>query len=127
MTPETPGTPPWPAVASSHRLLAEIVVRLSRVMLYDASHTRRTTMLACVSPMSLSVRAVVVSLLLALLGSTGVQHAAAGNEPGTSHAAPTNEVTMEENQPTASGALDTRLAAAHTQFGFKLYAELVRQ
>ena len=39
-------------------------------------------MLACVSPMPLSVRAVVVSLLLALLGSTGVQHAAAAdNEP----------------------------------------------
>jgi len=85
-------------------------------------------MLACVSPMPLSVRAVVVPLLLALLGSTGVQHAAAaGNEPGTSHAASTNEVTMEENQPTASGALDTRLAAANTKFGFKLYAELVRQ
>ena len=84
-------------------------------------------MLACVSPMPLSVRAVVVSLLLALLGSTGVQQSAAGNEPGTSHAAPTNEVTMEENQPTASGTLDTRLAAANTKFGFKLYAELVRQ
>ena len=84
-------------------------------------------MIACVSPMPLPVRAVVVPLLLALLGSTGVQHSAAGNEPGTSPAAPTNEVTMEENQPTASGALDTRLAAANTKFGFKLYAELVRQ
>ena len=84
-------------------------------------------MIACVSPMPLPVRAVVVPLLLALLGSTGVQHSAAGNEPGTSHAAPTNEVTMEENQPTASGALDTRLAVANTKFGFKLYAELVRQ
>src|SRR5262249_14255703 len=66
--------------------------------------------------------------LLALLGYTGVrQSAAAGNEPGTSYAAPTNEATMEKNQLTASGALDTRLAAANTKFGFKLYAKLVGQ
>jgi serine protease inhibitor len=77
--------------------------------------------------MPLPVRTVVVPLLLALLGSTGVQQSAAGNEPGTSHAAPTNEATMDKHQPTASGALDTRLAAANTKFGFKLYAELVRQ
>jgi serine protease inhibitor len=50
-----------------------------------------------------------------------------GNQPGNSNAANTNESTMENNQPTASGALDTRLAAANTRFGFKLYAELVRQ
>ena len=85
-------------------------------------------MITCVSPMPLLVCAVVVPLLLAQLGSTGVQQsAAAGNEPGTSHAAPTNETTMEKQQPTASGTLDTRLAAAHTKFGFKLYAALVRQ
>src|SRR5262249_34218988 len=109
-------------------MYSRLLLRLSRVMIYDASHTRRTTMIAWVSPMPLPVRAVVVPLLLALLGSTGIQQsAAAGNEPGASHAAPTNEATMDKNQPTASGALATRLAAANTKFGFKLYAELVRQ
>ena len=60
----------------------------------------------------------VVPLLLALLGCIGVnQSDAAGNQPGNSNAANTNESTMENNQPTASGALDTRLAAANTRYG----------
>jgi serpin B len=78
--------------------------------------------------MHLLVQAMMVPLLLALLGCIGVNRLdAAGNKPGNSNAANTNESTMENNQPTASGALDTRLAAANTRFGFKLYSELVRQ
>jgi serpin B len=85
-------------------------------------------MIARLSQMHRPVRVVMVPLLLALLGCIGVnQSEAGGNQPGNSHAANTNESTMVNNQLTASGALGTRLAAANTKFGLKLYAELVRQ
>ena len=85
-------------------------------------------MIARLSQMHRLMRAVVVALLLALLGCTDVSHSdAANNSPANSNTANANESTMENPKLPAAGNLDPRLAAANTKFGFKLYAELIRQ
>ncbi|HKP13039.1 MAG TPA: serpin family protein [Blastocatellia bacterium] len=85
-------------------------------------------MIARLSTINRLMRAAAVALLLALLGCTGVIHSdAANNNSAAPVAANTNEPAMENQQPTAGGKLDPRLAAANLKFGFKLYSELSRQ
>jgi serine protease inhibitor len=85
-------------------------------------------MIARLSQMNLLVRSAVVLLLAALLGCTGISHSDATNSnPANDNAGSTSQVTMENPKPPPAGKLDPRLAAANTKFGFKLYAELIRQ
>ncbi|MEN3334703.1 MAG: hypothetical protein V7641_4068 [Blastocatellia bacterium] len=85
-------------------------------------------MIARLSQMSLFLRTIIVTLLLALLGCTSLGHSdAANNAPANHNTANANESTMENQKPAASGPLDPRLAAANARFGFKLYSELTKQ
>ncbi|HJQ22518.1 MAG TPA: serpin family protein [Blastocatellia bacterium] len=84
-------------------------------------------MIARLLRMNLPVRAVAIALLFAMLGCAGVSHSdITNNPPANSNAANANESAMDNQQQTG-GTLDPRLAAAGVRFGFKLYAELVRQ
>src|SRR5581483_11085391 len=77
--------------------------------------------------MNLPARAVAIALLLTMLGCTSISHSdITNNPPANSNAANANESAMD-NQQSAGGTLDPRLAAANVRFGFKLYGELVRQ
>lgn len=85
-------------------------------------------MIAHLSQIDRLMRAVTITMLLALLGCTGVIHSdAANNNSAKPDAAKADEPAMENQQSTQGGTLDPRLAAADVKFGFKLYAELSRQ
>jgi serine protease inhibitor len=77
------------------------------------------------------MRAAVITLMLALLGCTGISHSyVSNNAPANSNAANANEATepIMDNNPSANGGnIDPKLSEANAKFGFKLYSELLRE
>jgi len=68
-------------------------------------------------------RGSITVVLVALMGCSSVsQSTAAGNNPPSN-----NNVTMEEQDSKSSDDIDSRLVAANTSFGFKLFAEVAKQ
>jgi len=62
-------------------------------------------------------------VLLALIGCSNVTHSSVANNNQPSD----NDATMENlNEKPASNAVDSRLVAANTRFGFKLFAEIAK-
>src|SRR5215831_12122774 len=69
-------------------------------------------------------KALIALVLLALIGCSGVTQSSVTNNNQPSN----NNATMEDekNKPT-NGTVDSRLVAANTRFGFKLYSEVLKQ
>ncbi|MFL6213285.1 MAG: serpin family protein [Blastocatellia bacterium] len=89
-------------------------------------------MIARLSSIKRMTGAVTLTLVLALLGCTSIIHSDAANNNSFSRNnantnANTGESTMKDQQATAGGPLDPRLAAANVKFGFKLYSQLLRE
>lgn len=69
-------------------------------------------------------KALIASMLLALIGCSGVTQSSVtnNNQPSNSNA------TMEDaNNNPSNDTVDSRLVSANTRFGFKLYSEVLKQ
>ncbi|HXG92298.1 MAG TPA: serpin family protein [Blastocatellia bacterium] len=68
-------------------------------------------------------RGLVVFMMLALIGCTNI-----GQSSGEiNNKANANNSAMEQQRYEATGKVDPRLVSANTKFGFKLYAEIIKQ
>jgi serine protease inhibitor len=70
-------------------------------------------------------RAIVIFLMLALIGCTGIGRSS--SDANGNRTANSNDKTMGEPTLTLTGKVDPRLVSANTRFGFKLYAEMLKE